>query len=391
MIKSMMVCLGILMALSTQAGEIVATVNDMPISNFDIQARRRLIELQQPAELKNLSKAEIKKRILDLLVEEQIKKQAALKQGFSVSEKEVQEAIAHLEKQNNLPVGGLNKKLSEQNILPETLKDQVLSDLLWLQVLQKHRLSTAEMSDEALKKRQDQIRQTLAKPAVIVSEILVADEATARTVFEGLKDSSFEDLARLYSTSKTKETGGFVGEVGPEYYGESVWKHISRLGVGQLSAPIQTDKGWLIVAVHDKKEPLTGDFVDIWEVAQMAVSSVPNDPILLLRDRLKGCASFEEQAKKFAVSGSFQRGMVSPQQLPPELTDVLKSKKVGETVGPILVASDTAMYFMKCDTKKRRVVPSLEELRDQAQMEQMALLSDKLLTGYKHSAVVIYH
>lgn len=391
MIKSMIACLGIFMALSTQAGEIVATVNDVPISNFDIQARQRLIEFQQPTELKNLSKEEVEKHILELLIEEQVKKQAALKQGFSVSEKEVQEAIAHLEKQNNLPIGELNKKLLEQNILPETLKTQVLSDLLWLQVLQKHRINIIEISDDTLKKRQEQIRQTLAKPAAIVSEILVADKITADTVFEGLKDSSFEDLARLYSISKTKKTGGFVGEVGPEYYGESVWKNISRLGVGQLSVPIQTDKGWLIVVVHDKKEPLTEDFIDIWEVAQMAVSSVPNNPILPLTGRLRGCASFEEQAKKFAVPGSFQRGMVSPQQLPPELTDALKLKKVGESIGPILVTSDKAMYFMKCDTQRRRVVPSLEELREQSQIEQMALMSDKLLTGYKHSTIVTYH
>ena len=373
----------LIMVLPALAGKIAATVNDVPISNFDVVERTKLIRLQQPGEFNNLSAAAIQRRVLDMLIEKEVKKQAALKQGFSVSEADIQEAIRHLEQQNKMAVGDLAKTLTERGIALNTLTDQILADLLWLQVLQKNRTDAFEVSEAALKEKQEQIRKILAMPAAIVSEILVADEATIRTVAEGLKDSRFDDLARLYSIAPTKKEGGFVGEIGPAHYGAAVWAVLDKLGAGQLSDPIQTDKGWLIVAIHDKKAPLTGDYVDIWDVVQASFPLPFEAPI-------KGCDTFEMHAKGTAFPGSLQRGMVSPAQLPVPLKELLTPLKTGTLAGPVTVESGV-MYFMKCEETQRKLVPSLEELKEQARLEQMALLSDKLLTGYKRLAVIVYH
>ena len=77
----------ILLSLSANAGQIVATVNDQPISSFDAEARAKLISIQNASPITTAKKKEYVKAALNALINDEIKIKEAEKKGFSVSEK----------------------------------------------------------------------------------------------------------------------------------------------------------------------------------------------------------------------------------------------------------------------------------------------------------------
>ena len=115
MLKYGLILLMLLFGYTAQAGQIVATVNDEPISSFDVEARAKLIAVQRAEYLNNKRKAQYIKEALDLIIDEKVKNIEAKKYGFTVSDADVAQAIAHLEKQNNLKPGEM------KTMLPKTV------------------------------------------------------------------------------------------------------------------------------------------------------------------------------------------------------------------------------------------------------------------------------
>ena len=103
----------------------------------------------------------------------------------------------------------------------------------------------------------------------------------------------------------------------------------------------------------------------------------------------KNCTSFVNILKKEGVPESVQVGWTDPNQLPRELKDLMDPVAVNEVVGPVRVPQGQ-LFFMKCNVKSQRVVPTMEEVKQQLEMEQMELLSRRLLEAEKRSAVIEY-
>ena len=128
-------------AFGVNAAEIKAVVGDVPISEYDVSERVRLMRLQQPSQFQGVDDANLDKKALQALIDEYIKRQEAEKQGFQVSDTDVREAIGRLEQQNNMPAGQMAELLKTADIRLETLHQQVRSDLLWMQILSKNKAS----------------------------------------------------------------------------------------------------------------------------------------------------------------------------------------------------------------------------------------------------------
>ena len=67
----------------------------------------------------------------------------------------------------------------------------------------------------------------------------------------------------------------------------------------------------------------------------------------------------------------------------------MTSAAVNEVVGPVRVPQGQ-LFFMKCNVRSQRVIPTHEEVRNQLEMEQMELLSRRLLEAEKRKAVIEY-
>ena len=377
------------MAFSVQAGNLRAIVNDTPVSDWDVEMHARLLQMQQPAVYNEMSFKQMEKVALENLIEEILKGQKGKALNLSLSDKEVDDAILHLEQQNGMSVGGLKRLLDKEEIPEKTLRRQVYGDLMWLRyVRSKADIVPNQVPDSAVKARLKKIKEDLSKPSYTVAEIVVPKLEQAQKLWQDLQDGkgNFTDMARKFSKAKSAKNGGHVGVIDENHYGAEVAPVLREMPVGQLSRPLAVKGGYALLVMVDKKMAVKTDSILIWELAQGGQKEGDKyDDIM----KAKNCTTFVNRLKKDGIPTSVQRGWINPAQLPDELKELLQSAAVNETVGPVRVPQGQ-LFFMKCDVKSERVVPTMEEVRQQLEMEQMELLSRRLLEAEKRAAVIEY-
>ncbi len=372
------------------AGEIIATVNDEPISSFDVDMRARLMNLQKG--ITSPMNKQMKKQILNALIDEKIKVQYAQKNGIVVRDEDVQNAIAHLEQQNGMKTGQLVRVLKQNNVPLDFLKDQIRSDLMWLQLVQRQKQNIQPVQPAEISARKNKIRRSLREEGYLLAEILIPNEAEALKCEEEIRSGkiAFDQAARQYSKAPSASRGGQIGWVKKNHYESVVQPILEQMVPGQLSRPIETKNGFLILAMLDKKKALTGDTIQIWELVQQALT--PNKTVALMPTiigDLHSCQDFMTFARKEAIPESIQKGMVSPDQLPPELKDLLSPADANTVIGPLQM-NGANVFFMKCSVSQKNVLPSDDEIRTQIELERLEHLSDKILENAKRFVVVEY-
>ena len=377
-------------ALSVNAAEIRAIVGDMPISGYDVVERVRLMKLQQPSQTQGEDATALEQKALQALVDDYIKRQEAEKQGFSVSDTEVQEAINRLEGQNNMSSGYMAKLLKQDNIRLETLHTQVRSDLLWMQVLGKHKNTLKAVTNKEIQNKKTALKKELSKPMYLLAEIVVPTKKEAETIISDIRGGrAFSEVASQKSTADSARENGLLGWVKSDVYTPDIMNVIEDMDLNEMTPPMQMSDGWLIVLLLDKQEGAQNGEMTVWDLAQLATlktKTVASIPTLF---KMTTCDEFMAFADKMAMPDSARRGMTDPNQLPVQLKQSLKGQKIGTPIGPIQTPEGD-LFFMKCGEKKQSVLPSDDAIKSVLEMEKMDDLSNKLLRQAKRYVVVEY-
>ena len=382
------VMLAMMGASVAQADSIVAVVDDVPISRFDVGARVRLLLLQKGQEGQEATNA-LKKEALDVLIEEQIKRGVVEKQGIGVSEEDVARAIQHLEQQNGMTPGSFDDVLKRNNVPMAAFENQVRTDLGWLQAVQRAGIDRSVTAEE-IKSRRQVIRKELAQESLHLAEIILPDEETALAVWSELeKGASFRKLAEEKSIADSRMMGGEVKGVTNSYYGKKVAPILEQMSPGQLSRPIKVSQGYALVLMIGRREAITTDTVPVWDLMQAMVPLNKGIERVLTPDFTGGCNAFSGVMSEKDLSETVQRGQVSPSQLPVDVKAILSEVDVGRLVGPIRTPNG-ALYFMKCDEKQVSVMPDDASIREQIEAERMEHMSQRLLSEARRDVVIEY-
>jgi peptidyl-prolyl cis-trans isomerase C len=117
------------------------------------------------------------------------------------------------------------------------------------------RLLSARVTEEAL--REAYARDYTARPAVEevrARHILVKDEETAKTLAAKAKGGAdFMKLATENSIGPSKESGGDLGYFTADQMVPSFSEAAFKLQVGDVSEPVQSQFGWHIIKLEDKR------------------------------------------------------------------------------------------------------------------------------------------
>lgn len=124
-IAAMMVALVVDQA---QAQQVVARVNGDPITAVDIAQRKRLIEL-------STHKAPSQKEVLDELIDEQLKIQAARRYRLEITEAEVDNVVANMATRMRTDAQQFAKALSGSGVSINALRRKLRADLAWNQIV----------------------------------------------------------------------------------------------------------------------------------------------------------------------------------------------------------------------------------------------------------------
>ena len=71
-----------------------------------------------------------------------------------------------------------------------------------------------------------------------------------------IKNIGFKKTALIHSNSDTASNGGLIGWVKKDNLNKSIIKIITNLQPGQLSKPIRTSSGFIIIRLEDEREQI---------------------------------------------------------------------------------------------------------------------------------------
>ena len=253
---------------STTSGErtIVATVNNDNVYNDELDTAYA----QLPPELKAQY---TKGMILNATIMEKLLVADAKKQGISIADTEVNEALDEAILQFGITKEQFFKELEARGITQEQAINKIKANLYIAKLYNQTVLNTVHVSEDDARafydKNKDQF--VLDQDLYRVSHILVENESEANELLAELKASKdlptdFAKLAMEHSIDQGSAVlGGDLNFAGKGIFVPEFEKAAFALQVGQLSSVVKTEFGYHIIYVTDKKNAGMVSFEEIKE------------------------------------------------------------------------------------------------------------------------------
>ncbi|MBI5598424.1 MAG: peptidyl-prolyl cis-trans isomerase [Deltaproteobacteria bacterium] len=243
---------------------VVAVVNDGIITLSELNAATAVVTggLKGGRPLEGKNTVETKSRVLDNLIERMLIKQSAERMGIEVSEREIDNAIEDVEKQNNITHETLLVALAKNGLTFVQYREQIKEDIRQVKFLNQQFRSRIQIPDEDV---EGYYRQNIAKfsgppsyrlRVIFLSADKADDPASTRlgAVSEGLKSGAgFEALAREYSDEPSARDGGDIGYVKSGELSPVLEDIAKLLSPGQISEPVAMPDGVYIIQLVDRK------------------------------------------------------------------------------------------------------------------------------------------
>lgn len=250
---------------------IVAVVNDEVILNSELQ--RRIEGVVKAAEhLRDApplgSADSLRKEVLRQMIREKLTAQEVARLKITVSESEVEDALASIQKSNNVSRQQLEAMLKEEGRSLDQFKKALRQDLERARLIERVLKSKTVITD-------DQVQAALSRQvrspdeerhlAVIFLSAPSAPEArqTVRLKAQEIlnrirKGENFADLARAYSQGPGAQDGGDIGTIKTKDMAPGLEQATRDLQPGQVSEVLESANGFYVVKLLQVKRPNPG-------------------------------------------------------------------------------------------------------------------------------------
>lgn len=252
-------------AQSSHKESIAVVVNDDAISWSDVQARMKLIIVSSGMPYTEEIIEKMKPQIKNLLIEEQLKLQEAMKLGVEVLAEEIEDGFETIAKQNNFTKEQFRAILKKEGIPPRTIEDQIKSQIAWTRLIQSRLASQVTITDNDVLAMKERLKMNLGKKEYLVSEIFLPIESPkeehnvkqiADRIVRQILDNKvpFQKLASQFSQSASAARGGDMGWVQDGQLHEELNVQLTKMNKGDLSKPIRTLSGFHVLLLRGERE-----------------------------------------------------------------------------------------------------------------------------------------
>ena len=234
-------------------------IEDEIITNLDIlKEKNYLIALNNS--LEKLPKKQIIEISKNSIIREKIKKNELLKiYDLEKADKYSDELVSDFYKKLNFK----NEKdliayLSNYNLKIDEIKEKLKIEALWNEFIFSKYKDQIRVDQEKIKKKIKNQKKYLVE--YNLSEILFelnSDELLLdkyNLILKNVKEKGFKNSANIFSISSTAKFGGEIGWISSNQLNEVFLKEIKLINTDELTKPIQTSSGYLILKLNDKKE-----------------------------------------------------------------------------------------------------------------------------------------
>ncbi len=367
------------LAAATPPGDqaIVAVVNEDIISRRDLEARIDLIVATGNLENQQEVRQKIAPEVLRLLIDDRLKQQEARRLNVTVSQREVDRALADIGRQLNIDPARIPDYLQARGASMVTLLSQIETEIGWIKTISKIAGDRASVSEEDVEEEMARLRGTAGGMEYRVAEVfLPIDDAASeaqvqdlaeRIVRESRGGASFAALARTFSQSASAESGGDLGWIRPGQIDPRLDRTMQQLNPGEVSAPIRTETGIYILQLVNRRTASALDagstILTLHQVVLPLAAQAP--PALVaeqlakaneLRSRPGTCAEFSARGRQLGAGSAGDLGRVELDRLPPPVRQAVAPLSAGQVSEPLRTA-EGVILLMVCDRQEQALSP----------------------------------
>ena len=245
--------------------KILFKIDNEIITTIDIYEEIRFLKIFNP-ESNNLNEEELFEISKNSILRDKIKKIEIMKfiKELKTDDKFLLKFIKNrYSKMNINSLENFESLLRFNNLNVKNVKEKFYIELIWNDLIYQKFHDKVIIDKERIKNEILQNPKKEKEKELLLSEIMfiVNDKADFKNRYEkillDIKNLGFKKAAILHSTSDTASNGGLIGWIKEDNLNQNIKDIISELLPGQLSKPIRTSSGFIIIKIEDKKEYVT--------------------------------------------------------------------------------------------------------------------------------------
>ncbi len=390
---------------------VAAVVNDDIISTYDLRQRMRLLILTTGVQPTQQTLPQLEQEALRSLIDEHLQiqelKKVGKKQKFNLiaDDKEVDQEIGDLAKQNNISMNQMKSSFSASGVDIETLRDQIRTQLSWQRLISGMYGSRVRVGEDQVTGALNRINTQASQTQYQIGEIFIEAQrvggmteavAGANQLIGQLQQGApFNGIARQFSAAATAASGGDAGWVSAAQVQPEVAKALEVLRPGQLSQPITVSGGVYIIYLRDKQTASNQTMVSLKQMAvrldKDATEAQLNAATATLKDlrpQITGCDVMEKVAGKTKGVVVADLGEADINDLRGPFKDSAQKLQPGQVSEPI--RTDVGLHLVAVCSKRAggAKLPSRSDISNKLYAEQLSVMSRRYLRDLRNSATI---
>lgn len=397
-----------LAARAEEAVSIAAIVNDEVITTLDVNERRALVITTTGITKSPQVEKRLTPQIIQTLINEKLQLQEAKRLSITVNDKEIEAAIAAIEKDRNRPPGSLKAFLEKQNVPIRALEYQLRAQIAWGKVVARKLRREVTISEDEIVRAQQAVgaagEEQVRIAAISLNIASPKQESEVSTLAKELQQqlaggADFNALAAELSARPDVRLNPSVWI--PERALEpSLAQALRGLKPGEITTPLRSLNSYQIIQLLEREtvKPVSGatevalkeillpikEKVTVKEVeAAMEIArEIRRNPGDCNQPAVAGI----EGVDTTALSIRFVRTQLD--KMSPELRILVERLKVGGLTEPF-ATKEGVRLLMLCEKIDLPIpIPERDKIRDQLFTEKLELEANKLLRNLRRDAFI---
>ncbi|PIR31635.1 MAG: hypothetical protein COV36_07690 [Alphaproteobacteria bacterium CG11_big_fil_rev_8_21_14_0_20_44_7] len=347
--------------------KIVATIGNEAITNNDLINRMKILIISSGIESTPENLKKIQPQAIQSLINDKLQIAEAQNLGLEISEEDIDNAYASLEKQNKLPEGGLTKLLQMNQIPPSTMREQLRAELSWLKIKggkirSRVSIGEEEIDDYINASNINTTREEYLMYEIVLPVDMTAEEQAIKELAEKLKSEiengkDFAAIAKQFSESPTAASGGEVGWLNTNQVPSEILGAMKKLKKGELSEPIRSIEGYFLVKYADYREISNNNDKNLVTMRQFLIPVAPDADNKQVTAAYKKAETIDNNTRACMDSANYANdnkmllkdyGTVRIGDLSPDLKNIINILRTGIISSPVK-NSDGLSLFIVCE------------------------------------------
>jgi peptidyl-prolyl cis-trans isomerase SurA len=372
-----------------QGDYIAVIVNQELVTAGEVERRLERVRAEAPRGTQLPPEPELRRQLLDALIDERVMISLARENGMKVDEPEIDRAVQSIAAQNQISLATLRERLRAEGTDYARFRANVRDQILIERLREREVYRRINVSDEEVDRFIAEQRAAAGQDAEVnLAQMLVPvpEGASIAEVAERRgravaaldrvrKGEAFEAVAREVSEDANRERGGVIGLRPASRLPDVFVEATKNLKVGDVTPePLRTGAGFHLLKVVERKEPAIGRVTQsrvrhvLLRTSPQLTSEVAARRLAEYKRQIEsGRARFEDIARQHSEDGSATAGgdlgWASPGMMVPEFEQAMNALEPGSLSEPVV--SRFGVHLIQV-LERREVAIEPRQLREQA-------------------------